>query len=401
MAKSFSALAWMSCLISFSESFQVFSRLPALSAHGINGVKMSASAPASVNIATDHDILLRVARGEDAERTPVWLMRQAGRYMKAFREYSDKYPFRVRSETPEIAVELSLQPWKAFGVDGVIMFSDILTPLPSLGVEFDVIKGHGPVISNPLRTAADIEQMTPLGDPSDKLGFVGETLQALKKEVEGKTTLVGFIGAPWTMAAYSCEGGSSKNCMITKKMMMEHPQLFDRLMNHLAVNLADYACYQVENGAQVLQIFESWAHQLSPAFFSTFAKPYADLTMKLIKERYPDVPVIYFANGGSSYLERQSDMNADMICVDWAVDMAQARQRLGKDKPISGNVDPLVLLGPKEGIVQAVTDCIKGGGGSGHILNLGHGVVQQTPEEAVGLFVETAKSISTAEIKSL
>eukprot|EP00960_Hanusia_phi_P013356 390990-Hanusia_phi.AAC.1 len=172
---------------------------------GLN-LKMQASS------GSDHDILLRVARGEVANRAPVWLMRQAGRYMKEFREYSDKYPFRQRSETPDIAIELSLQPWRAFGTDGVIMFSDILTPLPSMGIEFDVVKGSGPVIFDPIRSMDQIKSLKPIDDPDNTVPFLREILQSLRKETEGKTTLLGFVGSPFTLAAYSVEGKANKNC---------------------------------------------------------------------------------------------------------------------------------------------------------------------------------------------
>ncbi|CAB1105163.1 unnamed protein product [Ectocarpus sp. CCAP 1310/34] len=346
----------------------------------------------------EHDILLRVAKGEKAERAPVWLMRQAGRYMSAFRKYSDSYPFRHRSETPEIAIELSLQPWRTFGVDGVIMFSDILTPLPSMGVDFDVVKGTGPVISNPIRTKADVEAVRVMEDIDGKLPFVGETLKALRSETEGKSTLIGFVGAPWTLAAYSIEGGSSKHALHTKKMMMEDPALFHSLMTKLANSIGDYACYQVENGAQVIQVFESWAHQMIPSQFETFAKPYADLAMSILKQRHPDVPVIYFANGGSSYLESQRDTQADMISLDQFVNMRSARERLGASVPVSGNVDPLVLLGPTSGIKEAVRSCVRDAGSSGHILNLGHGVLQTTPESSVAALVDSAKEATYASV---
>ncbi|CAM9122350.1 unnamed protein product [Chrysoparadoxa australica] len=340
----------------------------------------------------DHDLLLRVARGERADRPPVWLMRQAGRYMKDFRAYSDRLPFRERSETPDIAVELSLQPWRSFGMDGVIMFSDILTPLPAMGIDFDVVKGKGPQIPNPIRTAQDVAAVLPLQDIDSKLPFVGETLRTLRTHTEGKTTLLGFVGSPWTLAAYSMEGGSSKHCLHTKGMMMNEPALFHSLMAKLAQSIGDYACYQIEQGAQVIQVFESWAHQLTPMQFRAFAKPYAAKAMAIVKERHPDVPVIYFANGGSGYLEDQSDMGADMISLDQYVDMSNARKRLGADVPVSGNVDPLVLMGPEAGIVEAVHDCIDQAGSKGLILNLGHGVIQQTPESAVAAFVQAAKT---------
>lgn len=348
----------------------------------------------------DRDILIRAARGETVERTPVWLMRQAGRYMAAFREYSTKYPFRERSETPSMATELSLQCHRAYGMDGIIMFSDILTPLPTLGIDFDVVRGKGPQIYTEVRTEADVAKMC--DDPAnidfdEKLPFIREILGTLSKEAEeANTSLIGFVGAPFTLAAYTIEGKSSKDCLTTKKMMMADERGDDKAMSQfcdkLAVMIGNYGCHQIECGAQVVQVFESWAHQLSPSGFEKFAKPAAQKAIKIMKEKYPDVPVIYFANGGSSYLELQRDMGSDMIAVDWAVDMAQAREILGPDVAISGNLDPTVLFGSKEQIEQAVRDCIDKAGGPGkHLLNLGHGVMQGTPEEAVGWLVDECK----------
>ena len=344
----------------------------------------------------DRDILVRSARGERTERTPVWLMRQAGRYMGAFREYSDAIPFRERSETPGIAVELSLQCHRSYGMDGIIMFSDILTPLPALGIDFDVVRGFGPVISTEVRTVEDVAR---LGNPDEvdfdaKLPFIREILGALSREAEmANTSLIGFVGAPFTLASYTIEGKSSKHCLDTKKMMMADDGAMDLLLDKLSAMIGDYACHQIECGAQVVQVFESWAHQLSPSQFERFAKPAAQRVVRAIKDRHPDVPVIYFANGGSSYLELQRDMGADMIAVDWSVDMATARAILGPDVPISGNIDPTVLFGTKEQVEQAVRDCIDGAGGPGnrHLLNLGHGVMQGTPEEAVGWLVDECK----------
>lgn len=348
----------------------------------------------------DRDILVRAARGEKTERTPVWLMRQAGRYMAAFREYSTKYGFRQRSETPEMAVELSLQCHRKYGMDGIIMFSDILTPLPTLGIEFDVVGGVGPVISTQVQSEADVNALADAEtvDFDKTLPFIREILTQLSQDAEeANTALIGFVGAPFTLAAYTIEGKSSKHCLKTKKHMMRdemgHDKTMSLFLDKLAVMIGNYACHQIECGAQVIQLFESWAHQVSPAGFERFAKPAAQKAIQIIKSKYPDVPVIYFANGGSSYLELQRDMGADMIAVDWHVDMAEARKILGPDMPISGNIDPTILFGSKEQIEQAVRDCIDKAGGPGnrHLLNLGHGVMQGTPEEAVGWLIDECK----------
>ena len=347
----------------------------------------------------DRDILVRCALGQQVERTPVWLMRQAGRYMSAFRQYSDKYPFRERSETPSMAIELSLQCHRSYGMDGIIMFSDILTPLPTLGIDFDVIKGTGPVISTKIRTEEDVQQLKDAGQVNfdETLPFIREILGSLTKEAEdANTSLIGFVGAPFTLAAYTIEGKSSKHCLQTKKMMMADENgssnAISQFLEKIATMIGNYGCYQIECGAQVIQVFESWAHQMTPKQFEKYGKPAAQKTIKIIKDKYPDVPVIYFANGGSSYLELQKDMGADMIAVDWSIDMAQARKILGPDIPISGNIDPTILFGTKEQIEQSVRDCIDKAGGPGkHLLNLGHGVMQGTPEEAVGWLVDECK----------
>lgn len=317
--------------------------------------------------------------------------------MSAFREYSDKYPFRQRSETPSMATELSLQCHRAYGMDGIIMFSDILTPLPTLGIEFDVVKGTGPVISTKVRTEEDVAGLKRGVSFDESVPFIREILGVLSAEAEqADTSLIGFVGAPFTLAAYTIEGKSSKHCLKTKKMMMEDEVGSNMAMSQFLDLLGDmigrYGCHQIECGAQVIQVFESWAHQLSPRQFTMYAKPAAQRAIKIMKEAHPDVPVIYFANGGSSYLELQRDMGADMIAVDWSVDMKTAREILGPDVAISGNIDPTVLFGTKEQIEQAVRDCIDGAGGPGkHLLNLGHGVMQGTPEEAVGWLVDECK----------
>lgn len=345
----------------------------------------------------DRDILVRAAKGEVVERTPVWLMRQAGRYMKDFRKYSDVYAFRERSETPEMAIELSTQCVKEYGMDGIIMFSDILTPLPVMGIDFDVVKGTGPVISTKIRTEADVEALSEDYDFDTKLPFIRKILGQLKKEAdEANTALIGFVGAPFTLASYTIEGKSSKHCLTTKKLMMAAEEgnnaCLPMFLDRLAEMIGQYASHQIECGAEVIQVFESWSHQLSPKMFVEFAKPASQKAIAIIKKNHPDVPVIYFANGGSSYLELQRDMGADMICIDWAVDMAEARKILGDDIPVSGNIDPSVLFGSQQQVEAAVRECIDKAGGPGkHLLNLGHGVMQGTPEIAVKWLVDECK----------
>ncbi|MFW5779629.1 MAG: uroporphyrinogen decarboxylase [Coleofasciculus sp.] len=336
--------------------------------------------------------LLRAARGEKLERPPVWMMRQAGRYMKAYRDLRDKYPsFRERSEIPEIAIEISLQPWKAFRPDGVILFSDILTPLPGVGIPFDIVESKGPIIDPPIRSQAQIDGLHPL--ELEKLTFVGEILQALRQEVGNEAAVLGFVGAPWTLAAYAIEGKSSKNYSIIKGMAFSQPAMLHEFLGKIADAIAVYVRYQIDNGAQVVQLFDSWAGQLSPQDYDTFALPYQQRVVEQVKATHPDTPLILYISGSAGILERMGKSGVDIISVDWTVDMAEARQRLGYKMNVQGNMDPGVLFGSQEFIRDRILDTIRKAGNRGHIFNLGHGVLPGTPEDNVRFFFETAKQV--------
>ena len=335
--------------------------------------------------------LLRAARGEVLERPPVWMMRQAGRYMKAYRELRDKYPsFRDRSENVDLAVEISLQPFRAFQPDGVILFSDILTPLPGIGIPFDIIESRGPVIDPPVRSLEQVKNLKPL-EPETDLPFIREILQILRKEVGDKATVLGFVGAPWTLAAYAIEGKSSKDYTIIKSMAFTQPSLLHEFLGKLADAIAIYVRYQIDSGAQVVQMFDSWAGQLSPQDYETFAMPYQRRVVEQVKATHPDTPMILYINGSAGILDRMSKSGVDIVSVDWTVDMAEARARLGEKIGVQGNIDPCVLYGSQDFIRDRVLDTIRKAGKKGHILNLGHGVLPTTPEENVAFFFETAK----------
>ncbi|WP_448266674.1 uroporphyrinogen decarboxylase [Nostoc sp. DSM 114159] len=344
--------------------------------------------------------LLRAARGEVVDRPPVWMMRQAGRYMKAYRDLRDKYPsFRDRSEIPEVAIEVSLQPWRAFQPDGVILFSDIVTPLPGLGIDMDIAEGKGPIIHSPLRTQEQIDNLHPL-EPEAALPFIKTILQALRSEVGDKSTVLGFVGAPWTLAAYAVEGKGSKTYSIIKNMAFSDPAILHQLLAKLADAIAIYARYQIDCGAQVVQMFDSWAGQLSPQDYDTFALPYQQRVFQQVKQTHPDTPLILLVSGSAGVLERMGQSGADIVTVDWAVDMADARARLGKQMKVQGNLDPGVLFGSKQFIRDRILDTVRKAGNWGHILNLGHGVLPETPEENVAFFFETAKELNLAGVKS-
>lgn len=337
--------------------------------------------------------LLRAARGEKLDRPPVWMMRQAGRYMKVYRDLRDRYPsFRERSENAELAVEISLQPWRAFRPDGVILFSDILTPLPGMGIPFDIIESRGPIIEPAIRSQEQVDALRPL-EPEESLPFIREILQTLRQEVGNEATVLGFVGAPWTLAAYAIEGKSSKDYSTIKSMAFSEPAMLHQLLGHLADSIATYVRYQIDCGAQIVQMFDSWAGQLSPQDYRTFALPYQQRIVQQVKATHPDTPMILYISGSAGVLELMGESGVDIVSVDWTVDMADARRRLGYDIGVQGNIDPCALFGSKAFIRDRILDTIRKAGNHGHILNLGHGILPKTPEENAAYFFETAKQI--------
>ena len=341
--------------------------------------------------ATETPYLLRVARGEVVQRPPVWMMRQAGRYMKVYRDLRDQYPsFRERSENPELAIEISLQPWRAFQPDGVIMFSDILTPLPGIGIPFDIIESKGPIIDPPIRTQEQVDRLTPL-EPATSLPFIKTILNTLRQEVGHQSTVLGFVGSPWTLAAYAIEGKSSKDYKVIKQMAFSEPALLHSFLAKIAEAIAVYVRYQIDCGAQVVQLFDSWAGQLSPQDYDVFALPYQQQVVQQVKATHPQTPLILYISGSAGVLERMGQSGVDIVSVDWTVDMADARRRLGAQMKVQGNIDPGVLFGSPDFIKGRILDTIHKAGKGGHILNLGHGVLVGTPEDNVRHFFEVAK----------
>ncbi|NBO29242.1 MAG: uroporphyrinogen decarboxylase [Synechococcaceae bacterium WBA_2_066] len=338
-------------------------------------------------------LLLRAARGEQVERPPVWMMRQAGRYMKVYRDLRDRHPsFRDRSENPDLSYEISMQPFQAFQPDGVILFSDILTPLPGMGIDFDIIESRGPIIDPPIRSIAQVEALRPL-DPASSLAFVGEVLGRLRESVGSEAAVLGFVGAPWTLAAYAVEGKSSKDYAVIKAMAFREPQLMHRLLSHFADSIATYVNYQIDSGAQVVQLFDSWAGQLSPIDYDTFAAPYQKRVIDQVRAKHPETPLILYISGSAGVLERMAATGVDFISLDWSVDMADGCKRLPHHVGIQGNVDPGLLFGTPEAIRHRIIDTVRKARGRRHILNLGHGILPGTPEENARVFFETGKRV--------
>ncbi|MDX2273695.1 MAG: uroporphyrinogen decarboxylase [Cyanobacteriota bacterium] len=334
-------------------------------------------------------LILRAAKGERLERPPVWMMRQAGRYMRVYRELREKYGFKESCEKPELAVEISLQPFQVYAPDGVIMFSDILTPLDGMGIPFDIVESKGPLIDQPIRTQAQVDQVRLL-EPAESLPFIREILQTLRREVEGKATLLGFVGSPWTLASYAVEGKGSKDYAVIKEMAYTQPEMLHQLLRKLADSIARYVCFQIEAGAQVVQLFDTWAGQLTPSDYETWALPYERSVVEQVKRVYPHTPLILYINGSAGLLERVGQSGVDIFSLDWMVDMAEGRQRLGS-LAVQGNLEPMVLLGSPDQIRQRTLEVIRKAGRRGHIMNLGHGIHHTTPEAHVHVYFDTVR----------
>jgi uroporphyrinogen decarboxylase len=329
---------------------------------------------------------LRACRREPTDATPIWLMRQAGRYMPEYRALREKHNILELIRTPELAAEVTLQPMNAFDLDAAIIFADILPPLVGMGLNLEFLAGEGPHIDNPVRSAADVERL--LVRPAEEtLPFTLEAIRLVRSELDGRgLPLIGFSGAPFTLAAYAIEGGGTKQYTRVKGMMMGDPAAWHSLMDKLADVVGDYLLAQARAGAQALQLFDSWVGQLSPEDYRTHVQPYTRRALETA--RTAGVPIIHFGTGTSGLLEDLRDAGGDVIGVDWAIDIDKAWARLG-NVAVQGNLDPIALFAPwpqLEARAKAVLD--KVGGKPGHIFNLGHGILQHTPTDNVARLVD-------------
>lgn len=281
----------------------------------------------------------------------------------------------------------SLQPWRNYGVDGCILFSDILTPFPGMGVEFDITEKEGPKMAT-WTTMADVDRMK-LMDPYVATPFVAEALKNLRREVGNTATVLGFVGLPYTLATYMVEGGSSKEFKAIKSLSYQSPQILHAMLDKLADNIGDYAVFQIDCGAQVIQLFDSWAGNLSPLDYDTFAAPYQRKVIEKIKKAHPKVPTIMYINKSGALLERMAATGIDIISLDWTVKIEEARLRIGDKIGIQGNMDPMVLFAPQDVIKQRTEEILRAAGGRNHVMNLGHGIDAGTSEENAKFFVDT------------
>lgn len=333
------------------------------------------------------DRFLRACRREAVDATPIWLMRQAGRYMVEYRTLRERYSILELIKNPELAAEVTMQPINAFNLDAAIIFADILPPLEGMGLSLEFVKGDGPVIGNPLRSAADIEALT-VRPPEETLGFTLEAIRLVRAELGTRVPLIGFSGAPFTLASYAIEGGSSRNYTIAKSMMYSQPQVWHNLMSKLAEVIGEYLRAQAAAGAQALQLFDSWVGALSPADYRAYVLPYSKKAIE-IAQSGSDVPLIHFGTGTSGMLPLIKAAGGDIIGVDWRIELAEAWQQLGDDVAVQGNLDPVVLFAPIPEIQKQaahILDSVKGK--PGHIFNLGHGILQHTSVEHVAALID-------------
>ena len=330
---------------------------------------------------------LAALRGESPARRPIWIMRQAGRYLPEYLAVREKTSFIDLCKTPELAAEVTLQPIRRFGFDASILFSDILVLLEPMGATFQ-FGDSGPSMEGPIRKEAQIDALRVV-DPREHLGYVADTIRILKREL-GETPLIGFAGAPFTLASYLVEGGGSKDYKEVKTLMFTEPELFARLMDKLADQVAAHLLMQVEAGVDAVQLFDSWAGVLSPEDYERFCLPGVKRIMARLAES--GVPRIFFAKGTAPYLELVASSGADALGLDWTINLRDALPRVGW-RPVQGNMDPVLLFGAETEIRRRALDiCRQGDDGPGHVFNLGHGILPKTPISAVEALVDTVQN---------
>jgi uroporphyrinogen decarboxylase len=334
---------------------------------------------------------LRACRREPVDATPVWFMRQAGRYMAEYRAIREKFSLLEICHRPELAAEVTLQPVRALGVDAAILFADILLPVIPLGLGLEFAKGEGPVIGKPVRTLGDLAAMRPVHAETD-LGYVMDAIRIVRRELHG-TPLIGFCGGPFTVASYIIEGGSSRDFLKTKTMMYSAPEVWRALMDKLSNVLAEYLVAQIRAGAQAVQLFDSWVGALSPQDYENYVLPYSQRVLAAAKAE--DVPVIHFGTNTTTLLPLMKRAGGDVIGLDWRIPLDEGWALLGNEMAVQGNLDPALLFAPRPELKKRVDDILRRAGGRpGHIFNLGHGILQHTPVDNVRAVVDMVHEFS-------
>jgi uroporphyrinogen decarboxylase len=334
---------------------------------------------------------LKACRREPVDATPVWFMRQAGRYMAEYRALRERHSLLEICREPDLATEVTLQPIRRIEVDAAILFSDLLLPLEPMGLPFDFIRGEGPQIERPIASTADIDRLK-LFEPREALAHVLEAIVRVKRELAGRVPLIGFSGAPFTLASYAIEGGHSNNFAKTKALMYGHPDAWHRLCEKFATVVADYLTAQIDAGVDAVQLFDSWVGALGPADYTEFALPHTQRIFKAIQGR---VPTIHFGTGTATTLHLLREAGGDVIGADWRIPIDDAWERIGLDRAIQGNLDPTLLLGPMTRMFAQTEDILERvNGRPGHIFNLGHGLLPSTPVEHVQRLAQFVHSAS-------
>ncbi len=332
-------------------------------------------------------LLVRAARREPVERTPVWFMRQAGRSLPEYRALREQHSFWEVAQTPELCAEVTLQPVRRHGVDAAVMFADIMTPVLALGIDVELVEGVGPVLETPVRSAADVDRLA-LPDPVSAYSGLAEAIGVVRGELTADRAVIGFCGGPFTVAGYLVEGRPSRELTRVKALMYEEPVVWTALMEKLAECFAAYLGAQVRAGAEMVQLFDSWVGVLSPADYEEFVAPWSARILASV-----DVPTIHFGTGTATLLPAMARAGGDVIGLDWRIPLDDGWALVGDERGVQGNLDPAVLLGPWERVEAAARDVLaRAGGRPGHIFNLGHGVLPGTNPETVTRLAELVRT---------
>lgn len=344
-----------------------------------------------------NDRFLRALLKQDVDVTPVWMMRQAGRYLPEYREVRARAgDFMSLCQNPELACEVTLQPLRRYALDAAILFSDILTIPDAMGLGLYFSEGEGPKFRKPVRTEKDIEDLPVVNSESD-LAYVMAAVKLIRRELSGKVPLIGFSGSPWTIATYMVEGGTSKDFATIKRMMMKSPDLMHRLLEKIALSVTDYLNEQIKAGVQAVQIFDTWGGVLSPHAYQSYSLQYMHKVVTgLMREHEGNtVPVIVFTKNGGLWLETIVESGCDCVGLDWTIDLADARARIGDSVSLQGNMDPAILYASAEKIRQEVAMILaQYGPGNGHVFNLGHGIHQHVEPDKVSIFIDAVHEFS-------
>jgi len=338
-----------------------------------------------------NDRFLKACRREPVDCTPVWFMRQAGRYMAEYRSLRAKHSMLDLCKTPELAAQVTLQPIDRFPLDAAIIFADILLPLEAMGLNLEFAEREGPIIHNPVRERSDVDRLR-LIDGAE-LDYVAEAIGQACKSLNGRAPLIGFAGAPFTLASYAIEGGGSRNYVLTKSMMYREPHLWHKLMDTLARVVVGYLRRQIQAGAQAIQLFDSWVGCLSAGDYTEYVMPHVQLIFAELQRE--GVPMIHFGTGSTAILKQMREAGGDVIGVDWRVYLDEAWAVIGYDRAVQGNLDPVTLYAPLHEIERRIDDILRRvGGRNGHIFNLGHGILPTTPVEQVEAAINMVHKLS-------